>query len=61
MRLKPLYKVSEFLADFSMSRRRFYDLVNAGVIRTHKAGKFTIVKGDDAQAYLDSLPVREAA
>ena len=61
MRLKPLYKVSEFLADFSMSRRRFYDLVNAGTIRTHKSGKFTVVKGEDAQAYLDSLPVREAA
>jgi hypothetical protein len=59
--LKPIYKVSEFLAAFSMSRARFYELAKAGKIRTHKSGKFTVVKAEDAQAYLDSLPIREAA
>lgn len=57
MTLKPAYTVSQFLTDFAMGRTRFYELVGQGVIRVRKNGSKTIVTGDDAQAFLDSLPV----
>lgn len=59
MILKPAYTVSQFLADFAMGRTRFYELVSQGAIRTRKNGNKTIVTGDDAQAFLDSLPIVE--
>lgn len=58
---KPLYKVSEAMAALSISRGGFYSLVNDGLLPTHKRGKFTVVRGEDLKAYVDSLPVREAA
>ena len=57
MTLKPIYSVSQFLTDFAMGRTRFYELVGQGAIRIRKNGNKTIVTGDDAKAFLDSLPV----
>lgn len=59
MHFKPAYSVSQFLSDFAIGRTRFYELVGQGAIRVRKNGNKTIVTGDDAQAFLDSLPVVE--
>jgi hypothetical protein len=59
MTLKPAYTVSQFLTDFAMGRTRFYELVGQGAIRVRKNGNKTIVTGDDAKAFLDSLPIVE--
>lgn len=58
LELKPLYKVDEFLKDFSMSRGTFYNYVNDGRIRPVKRGKFTVVTADEAKRFLDNLPSR---
>jgi hypothetical protein len=57
MTLKPVYTVNGFLADFGMGRTRFYELVATGEIKVRKNGNRTIIIGDDAKAWLDSLPV----
>ena len=59
MTLKPAYTVNQFCEAFGVGRTRFYDLVNAGELKTRKNGGRTIVRGDDAQAWLDSLPAVE--
>lgn len=56
MPLKPAYSVTEFLAAFGLGRTKFYELVNAGEIKTRKAGAKTLVLAADAQRWLDSLP-----
>ena len=56
MPLKPAYTVNEFLAAFGVGRTRFYELINSGELKAHKSGARTIVRGEDAQAWLDSLP-----
>lgn len=56
MTLKPAYTVNEFLAAFGLGRTRFYELVNARELIARKNGGRTIVRGDDAQRWLDSLP-----
>ncbi|MCP8883004.1 hypothetical protein NIM87_05795 [Devosia sp. XJ19-1] len=59
MTLKPAYSVSQFLSEFAMGRTRFYELVGQGAIRVRKNGNKTIVTGEDAQAFLNSLPIVE--
>jgi excisionase family DNA binding protein len=50
--------VAEFLSRYSISRTEFYRQVNAGHIRLTKLGKASRVARADAEAWVQSLPVR---
>lgn len=53
----PNFTVQGFCRWLPMSKTKFYREVNAGKIRVRKSGKRTLITRDDAQAYIDSLPV----
>ncbi|NNC73166.1 MAG: hypothetical protein HKN78_09875 [Sphingomonadaceae bacterium] len=55
---KELMTVGDFLARYSCSRTEFYRQVNAGRIRLTKLGTASRVAQADADAWVDSLPVK---
>lgn len=53
---KELFTVTEFLELFSISRTSFYEQVKQGKIRLLKLGKKSLIRRDDAEAWVDALP-----
>lgn len=56
MPLKPLYSLKAFQADFSLSESTLFRMLKAGEIRAHKRNGNTVIKGEEVQLWLDSLP-----
>jgi len=52
---KELMTIREFLGLYSISRKTFYNLVQAKAIKITKVGRRTLIKKIHAQEWLDSL------
>jgi hypothetical protein len=61
MTLKPLYSPKVFQADFCVSHSTFFRMLKAGEIQTHKHNGRTVIKGEEVQRWLDSLPESQRA
>ncbi|MEM8650079.1 MAG: hypothetical protein AAGF54_06075 [Pseudomonadota bacterium] len=57
--MKLAYSVREFLNEVPFGKTTFYKEVKRGKLQVHKLGKKTVVKGDEAQRYIESLPAAE--
>jgi len=49
--------IPEFCQRYNVGRTLAYEEINAGRLRARKVGKRTIISGDEAEAWLKSLPV----
>lgn len=56
---KLAYRVDEACAAIGYGKTKIWELISAGKIRAKKDGGVTIIRRQDLQAYLDSLPDRE--
>lgn len=56
MPLKPLYSLKVFREQFSISERTLFRMLAAGEIKSHKRNGNTVIKGEEVQRWLDSLP-----
>jgi excisionase family DNA binding protein len=61
MPLKPLYSLKAFRADFCISPSTLFRMLKAGEIQSHKHGGRTVIKGEEVQRWLDSLPGTQRA
>lgn len=61
MLFQPTYTVNQFCEAFGVGRTRLYELINAGALVAHKNGTRTIIRGDEAARWLESLPPLEAS
>ena len=50
------FSVEGFRETFSMGRNLAYDEIKAGRLKMRKVGRRTIIRAEDAKAWLDSLP-----
>ena len=58
-KLQPLaVSVKEALRLSSLGRTKFYEELNRGAIRSHKAGKRRLVEFESLKNWLSSLPVQ---
>lgn len=55
------YDISGFCRDHNIGRSTAFDLIKRGKLKARKAGKITLIAYEDAQAWLNSLPVREVS
>ena len=53
--------VAQFCQNYATGRTTAYQEINSGRLRARKCGKHTIITEDDAEDWLRSLPVIEAA
>jgi Helix-turn-helix domain len=58
---KRAYRFQEFLEAYGVGKQTAYDAIRAGDLIAHKRGKSTIIRADDAEAYVASLPRLELA
>jgi hypothetical protein len=49
--VKPVYRVSEFCAEFGTGRSLAYEEIKAGRLRTFKVRSSTCIAGEDAMAW----------
>jgi excisionase family DNA binding protein len=54
--LKRAISVFTFCQRYGIGRTKTYDEIKAGRLRTVKAGHRTLIRADDAEAWLQSLP-----
>ncbi|BCH33020.1 hypothetical protein MesoLjLc_49500 [Mesorhizobium sp. L-8-10] len=54
--LKVAYSIDEFCEAYGVGRTLAYEEVAAGRLLTRKAGRRTLIRAVDAQAWLDGLP-----
>ena len=54
---KPVYRISEFCQQYSISRSTFYREVGAGRICITKCGRTTLISRVAAQRWLKNLPL----
>lgn len=54
------YLLSEFCDEYRCTRTRAYEEMKAGRLKARKAGRTVIITGEDAEAWLQSLPMRSA-
>jgi hypothetical protein len=58
--MEPLaYPFRQFCRNVGISIAQGYVEINAGRLKAHKRGASTIIKAEDAKAWLDSLPAFE--
>ena len=50
------FTVRQFLAWANVSHTTFYKELSAGRLKAYKVGRRTLVRQEDAQAWLNSLP-----
>lgn len=53
---KRAYTVAQFCQEFSVSKSSFYRMIKDGELKTKKRGHRTLIRAEDAEAWLDSLP-----
>ena len=51
--------ISQFCQDYDTGRTRAYEEIRSGRLRARKNGKRTIITEDDAEDWLQQLPVYE--
>lgn len=49
--------VNQFLADVPIGRTKLYEEIAAGRLVAVKVGRRTLIRAEDAEAWLNSLPV----
>ncbi|MHA6685691.1 helix-turn-helix domain-containing protein [Mesorhizobium sp. A556] len=52
---KPAYRISEFCEAFGVGRTKVFDKIGDGRLKIRKAGRMTLIRAEDAKAWLDSL------
>jgi hypothetical protein len=55
------YLLSEFCNEYRCTRTRAYEEMKAGRLKARKAGRTVIITGEDAEAWLQSLPMRSSS
>ena len=55
------YTIKQFCKQFGISPATFYREAAAGRIATRKIGRHTLIRAEDAKAWLDGLPIGTAA
>jgi excisionase family DNA binding protein len=58
---KAAYTINEFCQLFSVSRSKVYELIDEGSLATRKMGRKTLIRAEDARAWLNALPKGKAA
>lgn len=53
---KAAYTINEFGQAFGVGRIKIYEDIKTGAIKTRKAGRRTLIRAEDARAWLDALP-----
>jgi hypothetical protein len=53
------YLLTDFLKRYGVSKTQAYREIHAGRLVVHKRGRRTIVRAENAKAWLDSLPTVE--
>jgi len=53
---KPAYRIAEFCRAFSVGKTKVFDEIKEGRLKVRKAGRMTLIRAEDAKAWLDSLP-----
>lgn len=51
------YRISEFCRAFGIGRTKAFDEIKAGRLKVRKAGRITLIRTEDAKAWLDALPM----
>ncbi|TIT64340.1 MAG: helix-turn-helix domain-containing protein [Mesorhizobium sp.] len=55
------FTVDGFCTAYGVGRSLLYEEIRAGRIEIRKAGRRTLIRREDAQAWLDALPKAEVA
>lgn len=53
---KQAYSINDFCEAFSIPRTTVYELIAAGRLPIKKFGRRTLIRAEDAKAWLDALP-----
>jgi len=53
---KIAYRIDEFCEAFGVGRTKVFDEIKDGRLKVRKAGRMTLIRADDARAWLDALP-----
>ena len=53
---KPAYRIAEFCQAFGVGKTKVFDEIKEGRLKVRKAGRMTLIRAEDAKAWLDSLP-----
>lgn len=56
--MRRAYTISEFCRDYGPGRTKAYQEIKNGRLRAVKVGSKTIIRADDAEAWLANLPTR---
>ncbi|MHA6645623.1 hypothetical protein [Mesorhizobium sp. A623] len=55
---KAAYRIDEFCEAFGLGRTKVFDEIKDGCLKIRKAGRMTLIRAEDAKAWLDALPER---
>jgi excisionase family DNA binding protein len=53
---KPAYRIAEFCEAFGVGKTKVFDEIKEGRLKVRKAGRMTLIRAEDAKAWLDALP-----
>jgi excisionase family DNA binding protein len=53
---KAAYRISEFCEAFGVGKTKVFDEIKDGRLKVRKAGRMTLIRAEDAKAWLDALP-----
>lgn len=53
---KIAYRIDEFCEAFGVGRTKVFDEIKDGRLKVRKAGRMTLIRAEDARAWLDALP-----
>ncbi|MDR7034527.1 helix-turn-helix domain-containing protein [Mesorhizobium sp. BE184] len=55
-REKMAYRVEEFCDAFGVGRTKVFEEIKDGRLKIRKAGRMTLIRAEDAKAWLNALP-----
>jgi excisionase family DNA binding protein len=53
---KAAYRIDEFCRAFGVGRSKVFEEIKDGRLKIRKAGRMTLIRAEDAKAWLDALP-----
>jgi excisionase family DNA binding protein len=59
--MKIAYSINEAAAASGFGRTKLYQEINAGNLKAVKLGSRTLIRSTDLEAFISSLPAKEAA